>query len=129
MVPLVIGGDADPQPEEAALALIIADLTINEHYQIEGDRRSAAFSEAGIARVEEALGIDDLYAQGNVDLLTAAHVALHAHALVERDVHYLVTAGRDQLVDDAGARVPARQRFADGLHGPMARSSVKRGWR
>src|SRR5690625_866389 len=58
MVPLVIAGDADPQPEEAALAQIIADLTINEHYQIEGDRRSAAFTEAGIARVEAALGID-----------------------------------------------------------------------
>lgn len=121
MVPLVIAGEADPQPEEASLAQIIADLTDDEHYQVEGDRRSVAFTEAGLARVEAALGIDDLYAQEHVDLLTAAHVALHAHALVERDVHYLVTDGRVQLVNDARGRVADRQRWPDGLHAAIER--------
>src|SRR5699024_4295595 len=54
MVPLVIAGDADPQPEEASLAQVIAELTDDEHYKVEGDRRSVAFTEAGIARVESA---------------------------------------------------------------------------
>lgn len=121
MVPLVIAGDADPQPEEASLAQVIAELTDDEHYQVEGDRRSVAFTEAGIARVESALGIDDLYAQEHVELLTAAHVALHAHALVERDVHYLVTDGRVQLVNDARGRVADRQRWPDGLHAAIER--------
>ncbi|MGO1921673.1 MAG: accessory Sec system translocase SecA2 [Microbacterium sp.] len=121
MVPLVIAGDADPQPEEASLAQVIAELTEEEHYQVEGDRRSVAFTEAGIARVESALGIDDLYAQEHVELLTAAHVALHAHALVERDVHYLVTDGRVQLVNDARGRVADRQRWPDGLHAAIER--------
>ena len=121
MVPLVIAGDADPQPEEASLAQVIADLTEDEHYQVEGDRRSVAFTEAGIARVESALGIDDLFAQEHVELLTAAHVARHAHALVERDVHYLVTDGRVQLVNDARGRVADRQRWPDGLHAAIER--------
>ncbi len=121
MVPLVIAGDADPQPEEAPLAQIIAGLTEDEHFRVSGDRRSVSFTEAGVACIESALGIDDLYAQEQVGLLTAAHVALHAHALVERDVHYLVTDGRVQLVDDARGRVADRQRWPDGLHAAIER--------
>ncbi|QIN29841.1 accessory Sec system translocase SecA2 [Brevibacterium luteolum] len=121
MVPLVIAGDADPQPEEVALAQVIADLTDGEHHQVEGDRRSVSFTEAGIARVEAVLGIEDLYAEEHVELLTAAHVALHAHALVERDVHYIVADGRVQLINDAHGRVADRQRWPDGLHAAIER--------
>ncbi|WP_436326362.1 accessory Sec system translocase SecA2 [Brevibacterium sp. FAM 27836] len=121
MVPLVIAGDADPQPEGASLTQIIAELTKDEHYQVEGDRRSASYTEAGVFRVESALGIDDLYAEERVELLTAAHVALHARALVERDVHYVVIDGRVQLVNDARGRVADRQRWPDGLHAAIER--------
>lgn len=121
MVPLVIAGDADPQPEEAPLVQVIAKLSEEEHYRVEGDLRSVSFTEAGIDRIESTLGIEDLYAEEHLDLLTAAHVALHAHALVERDVHYLVVDGRVQLVNDARGRVADRQRWPDGLHAAIER--------
>ncbi|MGO1699719.1 MAG: accessory Sec system translocase SecA2 [Micrococcaceae bacterium] len=121
MVPLVIAGDADPQPEEAPLVQVIAELIEEEHYRVEGDRRSVSFTEAGVDRIESTLGIEDLYAEGHLGLLTAAHVALHAHALVERDVHYLVVDGCVQLVNDARGRVADRQRWPDGLHAAIER--------
>lgn len=121
MVPLVIAGDADPIPEDAALTGIVARLTADEDYTIGEDHRSVSFTEAGITRVETELGIDDLYAQEHVDLLTAAHVALHAEALVERDVHYLVSDGQVRLINDTRGRVADRQRWPDGLHAAIER--------
>ncbi|RCS76496.1 accessory Sec system translocase SecA2 [Brachybacterium alimentarium] len=121
MVPLVIAGDADPIPEDAALTGIIASLTVDEDYTIGEGHRSVSFTEAGVTRVEAGLGVDDLYAQEHVDLLTAAHVALHAQALVERDVHYLVADGKVRLINDTRGRVADRQRWPDGLHAAIER--------
>src|SRR5690625_4724844 len=112
MVPLVIAGDADALPEESALTGIIASLTADEDYTVSKDHRSVSFTEKGVTQVEEGLGIDNLYAQEHVDLLTAGHVALHAQALVERDVHYIVTDGQMHLYDIYRGRVSVLQ----GLH-------------
>lgn len=121
MVPLVIAGDADALPEESALTGIIASLTADEDYTVSKDHRSVSFTEKGVTRVEEGLGIDNLYAQEHVDLLTAGHVALHAQALVERDVHYIVTDGQVHLIDDTRGRVADLQRWPDGLHAAIER--------
>lgn len=75
MVPLVIAGDSDPIQMDAALTGIIAGLIADEEYTIGEDHRSVSFTEAGVTRVEAGLGVDILYAQEHVDLLTAAHVA------------------------------------------------------
>src|SRR5690625_1844801 len=121
MVPLVIAGDADALPEESALTGIIASLTADEDYTVSKDHRSVSFTEKGVTQVEEGLGIDNLYAQEHVDLLTARHVALHAQALVERDVHYIVTDGQVHLIDDTRGRVADLQRWPDGLHAAIER--------
>ncbi len=120
MVPLVIAGDADPVPEEASLTVLVANLDEGEDYEVDGDRRTASFTENGIVRLEKALGID-LYAREHIELLTAAHVALHARALVERDVHYIVADGQVRLINDARGRVADRQRWPDGLHAAIER--------
>lgn len=121
MVPLVIAGDADPLPQEPSLEGIIAGLAEGTDYEAHGDRRSVSFTEAGVARVEDALGIDDLYAHDHVDVLTAAHVTLHAHTLVDRDVHYIVADGAVRLINDARGRIADRQRWPDGLHAAIER--------
>ncbi|WP_344337671.1 accessory Sec system translocase SecA2 [Brevibacterium salitolerans] len=121
MVPLVLAGDAEPAPEGARVTELVGGFAEGEEYEVDGDRRSASFTAAGIARLEDSLCIDNLYAPEHVDLLAAAHVALHAHALVTRDVDYVVAEGRVRLVDDARGRVAARRRWPDGLQEAVER--------
>lgn len=121
VVPLVIAGDAEPRPEEISLAEATARMQAGVHYEVDGERRNVSFTEAGIEALEAELGVADVYAEQHIGLLTAAHVALHAEALLERDVHYVVTDGQVRLVDDARGRIADRQRWPDGLHAAIER--------
>ncbi|WP_134321959.1 accessory Sec system translocase SecA2 [Cumulibacter soli] len=121
MVPLVIAGDADAQETPAIIDHTVADMTEGEDFDVDGERRNAGFTDSGIKRLERALDVEHLYDEAHVDLLAAAHVALHAHALVDRDVHYIVSNGQVQLINDARGRVADRQRWPDGLHAAIER--------
>ncbi|MBO0892682.1 MAG: accessory Sec system translocase SecA2, partial [Acidothermales bacterium] len=68
-----------------------------------------------IAAVEHALGVDDLYGPAHVGTLAAANIALHARALLRKDVDYVVRDGKVQLVDDSRGRIAILQRWPDGL--------------
>ncbi|HLV58048.1 MAG TPA: accessory Sec system translocase SecA2, partial [Natronosporangium sp.] len=65
--------------------------------------------------VERALGGIDLYAEENATQLSAVNVALHARALVHRDVDYIVRDGKVHLVDEFRGRIAHRRRWPDGL--------------
>ena len=67
----------------------------------------------GLATVEQALDID-LY-DGAASTLTAVNLALHAHALLTRDVDYIVRDGKVQLINPSRGRVALLQRWPDGL--------------
>ena len=58
----------------------------------------------------------NLYDDEHVAELSAVNVALHAHALLERDVDYIVRDGTVELVDEMRGRVAQRRRWPDGLH-------------
>ena len=62
-----------------------------------------------------ALGGIDLYDDEHVDQLSAVNVALHAQALLHRDVDYIVRGGAVELVDEMRGRVAQRRRWPDGL--------------
>ncbi len=121
MVPLILAGEADPVPQEAALTAVVGELVEGVDFEVDGERRGVSFTDGGFAKVEQALGVSDLYAPEQFELLTAAHVALHARALVERDVHYIIVDGQIQLINDARGRVADRQRWPDGLHAAVER--------
>jgi preprotein translocase subunit SecA len=74
-----------------------------------------ALTTEGTAVVEQALGGIDLYEPGHAAQLFAVNVALHAHALVRRDVDYIVRDGRVELVDEFRGRIAQRRRWPDGL--------------
>lgn len=121
MVPLVLAGDAGTDDSDLALAAAVAELRAGTDYEVDPERRNASFTDAGVVALERRLGIDDLYGEEHTELLTAANVALHAEALVKRDVQYVVEDGRVQLVSDARGRVVDRQRWPDGLHSAIER--------
>ncbi|MEU8330535.1 accessory Sec system translocase SecA2 [Micromonospora sp. NPDC048839] len=114
-VPMVLAGavPGEQDPVHAAAALV-RGLRKGKHYTVAEDGRSVAFTAAGLAAVEAKLGID-LYDEEHVTQLSAVHVALHAHALLNRDVDYIVRDGSVELVDEMRGRVAQRRRWPDGL--------------
>ncbi|HEX6967377.1 MAG TPA: accessory Sec system translocase SecA2, partial [Micromonosporaceae bacterium] len=115
-VPMVLAGmvPGEQDPVHAAAALV-RELRPGKHYRIADDGRSVAFTSAGLAAVEAKLGGINLYADENVAQLSALNVALHAHALLKRDVDYIVRNGTVELIDEMRGRVAQRRRWPDGL--------------
>jgi preprotein translocase subunit SecA len=115
-VPLVLAGavigEQDPVHTAAA---VVRELRRRVHFEVADDGRSVALTAKGLAAAERRLGID-LYADDNVDQLTAINLALHARALLRRDVDYIVRDGHVELIDEFRGRVAQRRRWPDGLH-------------
>lgn len=114
-VPMVLAGStaAESDPVHEAAALVRA-LRPNKDFEVAEDGRSVAFTARGLQVMEAKLGID-LYADDQVEHLSAVNVALHAHALLHRDVDYIVRDGSVELIDEMRGRVAQRRRWPDGL--------------
>ncbi|MET0419569.1 MAG: DEAD/DEAH box helicase, partial [Actinoplanes sp.] len=115
-VPMVLAGsvanESDPVHDAAEL---VRQLRAGKDYEVAEDGRSVAFTDAGLKKVEEQLDGIDLYADDQVEQLSAVNVALHAHALLRRDVDYIVRNGTVELIDEMRGRVAQRRRWPDGL--------------
>src|SRR4029078_4692881 len=82
----------------------------------DADRRNVHLTEAGARKVEKALGGIDLYSEEHVgSTLTEVNVALHAHVLLHRDVHYIVRGDAVHLINSSRGRIAQLQRWRDGL--------------
>lgn len=114
-VPMVLAGavPGEQDPVHTAAALM-PGLRKGRHYTVAEDGRSVAFTADGLRAVEAKLGID-LYDEEHVAQLSAVNVALHAHALLHRDVDYIVREGTVELIDEMRGRVAQRRRWPDGL--------------
>jgi preprotein translocase subunit SecA len=115
-VPLVLAGSLDDNVSTASSAAKLVAAMQPEH-DFEGveDGRNVQLTDAGAAKVEKAYGGIHLYAPENLERLTAINLALHARALLKRDVDYIVRDGRVALVDGFRGRVAQRRRWPDGL--------------
>ncbi|MDO4928593.1 MAG: accessory Sec system translocase SecA2 [Corynebacterium sp.] len=116
LVPLVLAGSEPGQAPGGRITHIVRSLRENRDYTIDDDRRNVFLTEDGTHRVEQALGINSLYDDEHIGTtLVRVNVALHAQALLVRDVHYIVRDGKVGLIDTAKGRVAALQRWPDGL--------------
>jgi preprotein translocase subunit SecA len=115
-IPLVIAGGAGA---DSALAYrvdaLVAGLQHHIHYSFDEFARNVQLTDAGIQRVEEALGCGSLFDEQNLRILTAAQDALHAHALLRCDVDYVVKNGSIELVDELKGRIAQDRRWPAGL--------------
>ncbi len=116
LVPLVLAGSAGAADSGREMAEIAGRLLPRLHYEVDDERRNVFLTDAGARIAEQALGGINLYAEQNLDLLTQLNVALHARALLQRDVDYIVRDDRIHLISASRGRVARRQRWPDGLH-------------
>ncbi len=115
-VPLVLAGAAEEGNADLAMAGIVRGLDPATDYEIDEDARNVQLTEAGAKAAERALGGIDLYTDDHLATLTRLNVALHAHALLQRDVDYIITGEKVRLVSESRGRVAWLQRLPDGLH-------------
>jgi preprotein translocase subunit SecA len=115
-VPLVLAGAAEIADLDREMARIAARLHPGRDYEVDEDARNVYLTSAGARAAEQALGGIDLYTVKHGEALTRLNVALHAHALLQRDVDYIVRDGVVQLINESRGRVAQLQRWPDGLH-------------
>lgn len=120
LVPLVLAGTTHRETPRLEIVRLIGDMLADrnaaQYFATDSDSRNVHLTEAGAQRVERALGGIDLYSEENVSTtLTEVNVALHAHVLLQRDVHYIVRDGKVQLINASRGRIAALQRWPDGL--------------
>lgn len=115
--PLIISGPAEDSSERyATINTIIPRLQKDVHYEIDLKTKQPALNDAGIARSEELLGVENLYDPNNIELLHHVVQGLKAYTVFERDVDYVVKDGQIIIVDEFTGRLMPGRRWSDGLH-------------
>ncbi|MCV7420068.1 accessory Sec system translocase SecA2 [Mycobacterium yunnanensis] len=116
LVPLVLAGTTHRETPRLEIIRMVGELVRGKDYEADADRRNVHLTDAGARKLEKALGGVDIYSEENVSTtLTEINVALHAHVLLQRDVHYIVRDGRVQLINASRGRIAQLQRWPDGL--------------
>lgn len=115
--PLIISTPAEENAEQYfQFAQIVKTLKENEDYNIDEKMRAATLTEAGIRKVEKALGVDNIYTQGGITMVHHIEQALRAETLYKRDKDYVVKDGEVIIVDEFTGRLMPGRRYSEGLH-------------
>ena len=116
LVPLVLAGTSHREQPRLEIIRLVGDLNAGEDYDTDSDNRNVHLTEAGAHKLEKQLGGIDLYSEEHVGTtLTEVNVALHAHVLLHRDVHYIVRDDAVHLINASRGRIAQLQRWPDGL--------------
>src|ERR1017187_278679 len=115
--PLIISGPAD---EAAQLyyqfASIARTLTRDDDYEVDEEKKTVVPLEAGIEKVEKAVGVDNIYDAVSVNYVHQWIKALEAKDLYRRDKDYRVAGGEVKIIDEFTGRTLDGRRWSDGLH-------------
>ena len=120
--PLIISmPDEDSGKLYAQFAQIIPHLVEDTHYNIDEKLRAVALTEEGIAKVENVLGVENIYDTtifGGSGIRYVHHLeqALRAQALFHLDKDYIVKDGEVIIVDEFTGRLMPGRRYSEGLH-------------
>ncbi|MEW6060088.1 MAG: preprotein translocase subunit SecA, partial [Actinomycetota bacterium] len=115
--PLIISGMvADSAKWYQTFARLAPRLRKEADYEVDEAKKTIAVTESGVSKVEEALGIDNLYEHVHTPLVHHLQNALRAKELYHRDVEYIVTNGEVKIVDEFTGRVLEGRRYSEGLH-------------
>ncbi|NBN91158.1 MAG: preprotein translocase subunit SecA [Actinobacteria bacterium] len=115
--PLIISGPADKATKwYQEFANIASRLIRGEHYEVDEKKRNTGILDAGVSKVEELLGIENLYEAVNTPMIGYLNNALKAKELFKRDKDYVIMSGELLIVDEHTGRVLSGRRYSEGLH-------------
>ena len=115
--PLIISGPGQRSTDNYyKLARIVPHLVKDEDYTIDEKQKTIAPTDSGIAKVEQMLGVENLYDAENIELNHLLGASLRAYAMMHRDTDYVVKDGEVVIVDEFTGRLMFGRRYSDGLH-------------
>ncbi|MBK5224672.1 MAG: preprotein translocase subunit SecA, partial [Acidimicrobiia bacterium] len=125
--PLIISGRlADAEQIYYKFAAIIRGLQRDVDYEVDEEKRNVSPLESGIEKVEDALGVENLYDEVSTNLVHQLGAALKAKELYKRDKDYIIQNGEVKIVDEFTGRVLDGRRWSEGLHQAVeAKEGVK----
>ena len=116
--PLIISGQAsgDVNRWYNEFAKVVQKLTVDTDYEVDEKKRTVGVLEDGIEKVEDYLGIHNLYESANTPLIGFLNNAIKAKELFKRDKDYVVLNGEVMIVDEHTGRILAGRRYNEGMH-------------
>lgn len=125
--PLIISGPAGEANElYYKFAQLVPRLEAETDYAMDEKLRTATVTESGIAKMEQWLGVDNMYEAGGVRLVHHLENALRAYAMYKKDKDYVVKDGEVIIVDEFTGRLMQGRRYSEGLHQAIeAKENVK----
>jgi preprotein translocase subunit SecA len=125
--PLIISGRvADAAKLYYRFASIVRSLQRDVDYEVEEDKRVVVALDAGIDKVESALGVENMYDEVQRNLVHQLQVALKAKELYKRDKDYIIQGGEVKIVDEFTGRILEGRRWSEGIHQAVeAKEGVK----
>ncbi|WP_159618047.1 preprotein translocase subunit SecA [Arthrobacter zhaoguopingii] len=116
--PLIISGQAsgDVNRWYNEFAKVVKKLSVDSDYEVDEKKRTVGVLESGIEKVEDYLGISNLYESANTPLIGFLNNAIKAKELFKRDKDYVVLNGEVMIVDEHTGRILAGRRYNEGMH-------------
>lgn len=125
--PLIISGPSEESTEKYyVINQVVPHLKAETHYIMEEKTKTASLTDEGNAKVEELLGIGNLYDPEHISTLHNIYQGLKAYHLFHKDVDYMVKNDEIVIVDEFTGRLMSGRRWSDGLHQAIeAKEGVK----
>ena len=126
--PLIISGPSSGEANRwfVEFAKIARTLEEGVDFEVDEKKRTVGVLEPGIEKVEDYLGIDNLYESANTPLISFLNNAIKARALFKRDKDYVVMNGEVLIVDEHTGRILSGRRYNEGIHQAIeAKESVE----
>ena len=116
--PLIISGPSSGEANRwfGEFANVAKRLVEGVDYEVDEKKRTVGVLEPGIEKVEDYLGIDNLYESANTPLISFLNNSLKAKALFKKDKDYVVMNGEVLIVDEHTGRILVGRRYSEGIH-------------
>ncbi|MCK2022166.1 MULTISPECIES: preprotein translocase subunit SecA [Microbacterium] len=116
--PLIISGPSSGEANRwfAEFAKIARTLEVGVDYEVDEKKRTVGVLEPGIEKVEDYLGIDNLYESANTPLISFLNNSIKALALFKKDTDYVVMNDEVMIVDEHTGRILVGRRYNEGIH-------------
>ena len=115
--PLIISQPGAGSTEQyVQYSKLVSALKEHDHFNRDEKQRTATLTEEGMKKVEELLGIDNIYTEKGFETVHHLEQALRAQAIYQRDVDYVVKDGEIIIVDEFTGRLMPGRRYGHGLH-------------
>jgi preprotein translocase subunit SecA len=115
--PLIISGAASESVKwYRQFAQVAKKLRKDSDYEVDEKSRTVAVTEDGVSRVEQIVGVENLYDNVHADLVHHLDVAVKAKELFRNEVDYIIKEGEVLIVDEFTGRLMVGRRYSDGIH-------------